>query len=66
MITLIDGNTVYPRTYYYLLDFNDRDNWKTLKDLFGVMKLNKLNINQYLIFFDHATNQDKAMLANTK
>ena len=66
MKTLADRNTVSSRTYYYLLDFNDRDDWKTISRLFNKMKLHELDINEYIILFDYATNQDKAELCRVE
>ena len=55
MKELKDGTQVSARSYYYLLDFNDRDSWKTLVGEFGVNKLHDLNIEQYIKLFELAT-----------
>lgn len=58
MKTLKDGTEVSSRSYYFLLDFNDRDGWKTLLQEFGVMKLHELNIEQYTRLFEIATQRE--------
>lgn len=47
---LKDGNTVSSRSYYYLLDFNDRDDFKELSK-FGVTRLLGLDLQQYKALF---------------
>ena len=47
MKQLSDGTTVSARTFYYLLDFNDRDNWKFISETFGKYKLSDLTLEQY-------------------
>ena len=58
MKELADGTQVSSRTYYYLLDFNDRDSWKTIMDNFNTGKLHDLNISQYIKLFEIATQAD--------
>lgn len=58
MKELADGTTVIARTYYYLLDFNDWDNWKFLFETFGKKRLCDLNITEFRILFKHATESD--------
>lgn len=58
MKTLSDGKTVTSRSYYYLLDFNDFDNWKTISSMFGVMKLCDLTIKEYKELWNIATNKE--------
>lgn len=48
---------VSSRSYYYLLDFNDRDDWKELSK-FNVQKLSELNLEQYLELFKIATQKE--------
>lgn len=55
MKLLNDGTIVTSRSYYFLLDFNDRDGWKTLVDNFNVRRLNELTIEQYIKLFEIAT-----------
>jgi len=52
MKVLKNGEQVTSRSYYFLLDFNDRDGWKTLYDNFGVMKLHDLTKEQYIKLFE--------------
>jgi len=58
MKELKDGTQVSARSYYYLLDFNDRDSWRTLVDEFGVTKLHDLNLEQYIRLFEIATEKE--------
>jgi len=62
MKTLVDGTKVCARTYYYLLDFNDRYNWEAITLLFNKNRLCDLNISEYRKLFEHATDVDKAAL----
>ena len=54
MKELADGTQVSSRSYYFLLDFNDRNNWKPMSDLWGIMKLHELNKQQYTYLFKYA------------
>lgn len=58
MKTLADGTQVDPRTFYYLLDFNDRDNWKFISTFFNKMKLSDLTKEEYWQLFEHVTKVD--------
>lgn len=58
MKTLIDGNEVPARIYYYLLDFNESDKWETLRLSFGVNQLYQLNIYQFTELFKYASAKD--------
>lgn len=58
MKILSDGTQVSPRGYYYLLDWNDSDNWKFMHENFDNSRLHSLNIEQYKILFKHATESD--------
>lgn len=62
MKKLADGTEVTSRSYYFLLDFNDRDNWKIMGDLWGIMKLHELNKHQYLYLFKKAIEQEVKIL----
>jgi hypothetical protein len=67
MKTLADDTQVSARTYYYLLDFNERTEWQVTKRLFGAKrKLCSLNIYEYRRLFIHATDFDKDELDNIK
>ena len=58
MKTLIDGTNVSSRSYYYLLDFNDYDNWEQISSRFGVMKLHELSMSEYKELFYYAIRQE--------
>ena len=62
MKELKNGERVTSRSYYFLLDFNDRDSWKTLNDNFGVMKLHDLNKEQYIRLFEMAVEAELKLL----
>jgi hypothetical protein len=54
----IDGYTISDRVWYYLLDFNDRDNWKTIEDVGTTRKLHYLTAEQIKKLFVKAFIQD--------
>jgi len=58
MKTLADGTEVVPRGYYFLLDWNDQDQWKFMRENFDQSRLCDLNIEQYKRLFKHATAND--------
>ena len=62
MKTLKNGEQVTSRSYYFLLDFNDRDGWKTLVDNFDVKRLNDLNKEQYIKLFEIAIEAEFKLL----
>jgi hypothetical protein len=62
MKELADGVQVSARTYYYLLDFNDRYNWEFMYNTFNKKRLCDLTITEYRVLFEHATEVDKASL----
>jgi hypothetical protein len=62
MKTLADGAEVSARTYYYLLDFNDRYNWEYMYQTFDKRRLCDLTIEEYRKLFEHATDVDKVSL----
>ena len=45
MKTLADGTTVAARTWYYLLDWNDRDNFRFMHEMFDKKRLMDLTID---------------------
>lgn len=53
-----DGFEVVDRTWYYLLDFNDRTNWKYIRDNFNKERLLDLTRAEYKQLFKHATEAD--------
>jgi hypothetical protein len=62
MKKLSDGTEVSARTYYYLLDFNERYNWEFMYNTFNKKKLCELTIVEYRQLFEHATEVDKVTL----
>ena len=54
----IDGVSQHPRMWYYLLDFNDADNWQTIEALCGKSKLHELTDDQFRRLFMAATTKD--------
>lgn len=62
MKELADGTQVSARTYYYLLDFNDRYNWEFMYNTFNKKRLCDLTIVEYRQLFEHATEVDKVSL----
>jgi len=62
MKKLADGIEVAARTYYYLLDFNERYNWEFMQQTFNKMRLCDLTIVEYRKLFEHATDVDKVAL----
>lgn len=63
MKTLADGKEVTARTYYYLLDFNERYQWEYMFTTFNKKRLCDLNIEEYRNLFTHATEVDKTNLS---
>lgn len=58
MKTLKDGTEVTSRSYYYLLDFNDYDNWETLQKISGKFKLKDLTFAEYRKLWFLATEKE--------
>jgi hypothetical protein len=58
MKTTIDGCEVYSRVYYYLLDFNEYDNWKYISEKFNKEKLRDLTGDEIRQLFEYATQKD--------
>lgn len=57
-IKLIDGKMVPNRCWYYLLDFNERDNWETIIENFSKDRLRDLNHEEFWKFFKMATEKE--------
>ena len=55
----IDGVSQLPRIWYYLLDFNDQDNWETIERLSGQKKLGSLTDKEFKLLFITAVEKDK-------
>ena len=64
MKTLADGSQVSARGFYFLLDWNDRNNKKIMSDLYGVMRLHELTKHQYIYLMEHAMVDDLKTLKN--
>jgi len=64
MKTLADGTQVSSRSYYFLLDFNDRNDWEVISSLWGVMKLHELTKKQYIYLFKHAVTAELKALGD--
>ena len=47
------------RIYYYLLDFNDSDNWVTIRKEFNKDKLNQLTKDEAVKLFKIASKLDQ-------
>lgn len=62
MKTLTDGTEVTSRSYYFLLDFNDNDGWKTIRDLWDIDQLHKLDKHQYNYLFKKAIEKELELL----
>lgn len=50
---------VLDRAYYYLLDFNNQDDWETIHLEFGTNQLNALSVDEFWKLFKIATTKDK-------
>ena len=62
MKALTDDKEVESRGYYYLLDWNERDNWKFISAQFNKNRLCDLNIKEYYQLFCYATQIDSIEL----
>ena len=58
MKKLVDGTMVSARSFYYLLDWNDRNDKKMMTDLYNIWRLQDLNQCQYIYLFKHAMADD--------
>lgn len=54
MKKLADGTDVSSRGFYFLLDWNDRNDKKVMSNLYGEVKLKDLTLHQYLYMMKHA------------
>lgn len=61
MKDVIDGK-VPSRVYYYLLDWNDADNWMTMRKMFNSEKLHQLKVEQVYQLFTIAAARDAQAL----
>lgn len=58
MKELTDGNEVPDRIYYYLLDWNDENQWDYMFKSFNKNILYNLNLNEFKQLFLHASSED--------
>lgn len=56
MKTTIDDQKVPDRCWYYLLDFNDMDHWKTMLSKFDKIRLCDLESHEFWELFEIAVN----------
>jgi len=64
MKELADGTQVTSRSFYFLLDWNDRNNWEVMQSLYGQMKLSQLQKHQYIYLFKKAVESELEVLEN--
>ena len=64
MKILADGSQVTSRSFYFLLDFNDRNYKKIMSGLWGIMRLQELNKKQYLYLFKTAIDMEYKLLGD--
>lgn len=53
-----DEKDINSRIWYYLLSWNDEDNWHTIYKMFETMKLSELTEEQIIRLFDIATHSE--------
>ncbi|MCK5614703.1 hypothetical protein KAR91_73255 [Candidatus Pacearchaeota archaeon] len=58
MKELADGHKVSSRSYYFLLDWNDKNNFKFLMKVIGKNKLKDCNKQEYIKLFKMATKDE--------
>lgn len=58
MKTLADGTEVSARSYYYLLDWNEVNEWKFMVSEFNKHKLKDLTMAEYKRLFGEATTSE--------
>ena len=58
MKTLADGSQVTDRSYFFLLDWNEQDDWVFMYEEFDKEGLKALNIDEYIKLFMTATLRD--------
>lgn len=52
---LLDGKQVSSHTYYFLLEWNERNDKKFIAEAFGKQRLCDLTYNEYVLLFKYAT-----------
>ncbi len=58
MKELADGHKVSSRSYYFLLDWNDSNNFKYLMNVIRRNKLHQCNKQEYIKLFQFATKDE--------
>lgn len=58
MKELNDGTLVTSRSYYFLLDWNDSNNFRYIVNVIGKPKLHLLNFNEYKNMFEFAAKHE--------
>lgn len=64
MKTLFDGTQVSSRSYYYLLDWNEQNEWYYMAMNFNKNSLKDLTILEYLELFQYATENELESFKN--
>lgn len=54
----VKDGTISSRIYYYLLEWNESDGWKTMLNKFNKTQLHCLTVNEICELFMFATNDD--------
>ena len=62
MKELADGSQVSSRGFYFLLDWNDRNNKQVMFNLYGMMRLHELSKHQYTYLMKHAMAEELKLL----
>ena len=62
MKRLADGTMVNSMTYYFLLDWNDRNSKIFMADTFKKQSLKDLNLDEYTTLFGHASAKEHQKL----
>jgi hypothetical protein len=58
MKTLADRMEVSSRSYYFLLDWNEQNEWRYIAENFGKEKLKDLTLPEYKQLFKFATESE--------
>lgn len=58
MKELVDGKNVTSRSWYFLLDWNERDEWKFMSEKFNKTRLWSLELDEYMILWLNATTSE--------
>jgi len=58
MKTLADNKTVTSRSYYFLLDWNEHNDWEYIREHFDKQKLSSLTIYEYRELWLYASSSE--------